>query len=509
MAETARGHQETPTGHPRRWRILAAVCAALLVIVLDNTVVNLALPSIAAAFGASTAQQQAVVDAYVVVFAGLLIAAGAAADRYGRRRAMVAGLVVLGMASAAAAAAGSVWWLVAMRAAMGVGAALVMPATLAVIVQVFPAHERPRAFAAWAAVAAVAMATGPVLGGLLVAVWSWAGVFLINVPVAAAAVAAILRLVPESRDPARSPVEPAGALLATVGMAALVTAVIAVGGHGSAAPVVLGCAAVAVVALTAFVRGQSRSAAPLVDFSLYRDRGFAGGSAAAALLTLGTGSALFVIGQYLQLVLGHTPLEAGVAVVPLAAGTVLGSAAGGRAPERIGARAAIVLGLAATSAGFVLLAAPGPDGPYAVVAAGLLLAGAGTGFAGPATTSTVLGAVPPDRAGMGSALNDTHQQLGIALGVAALGGLLSAAYRAGLPASAPAEVQASPAGALAHAAGGPGRAELAEAARIAFTGAQSLTMLAAAGCAAAGAITALLVLPPRTADTPGTAPPTG
>ncbi|WP_245928858.1 MFS transporter [Murinocardiopsis flavida] len=486
--------EDRAQGHPRRWLILVAICAALLVIVVDNTVLNVALPSIAAAFGASTAEQQAVVDAYVVVFAGLLIAAGAAADRYGRRRAMLAGLVLLGAASAAAAVAWSVWWLVAMRALMGVGAALVMPATLAVLMQVFPDRERPRALAVWAAVASVAMAAGPVLGGFLVAAWSWAGVFLINVPVVAAAVAAIVRLVPGSRDPHARPVDPLSAAMVTVGMVALTTAVIVMGEHGPTAPAVAIGFAAAAAALAVFARRQARSVAPMVDLSLYRDRRFAGGSAAVALLTVGTGSALFVLTQHLQLVLGYSPLEAGVGVMPLAAGTVLGSIAGGRAPERMGHRAPIVLGFTATAAGFVLLAALTPTSPYLLVAAGLLLAGCGTGFAGPAATSTVLGAVPTERAGMGSALNDTHQQFGIAMGVAVMGSLLAAVYRTGLPDAVPHRVAGSLAATLDYAAERAGGADTAAAARAAFTAAQTATMLTAAGCALAGAVIAGLVL---------------
>ncbi|MFG3253893.1 MFS transporter [Streptomyces sp. NPDC048172] len=474
-----------PEGHPRRRAILAALCAALLVIVLDNTVLNVALPDLAEDFGASTGTLQAVIDAYAVVFAGLLIAAGAASDRYGRRRALLTGLAVLGLASAAAALATSAWWLIAMRALMGVGAALVMPATLAILVQVFPERERPRAFAVWAAVAAVAMAAGPVLGGALVAAWSWAGVFLLNVPVVLAAALAVARLVPESRDPRARPVDPASAALVTAGMVALTGAVI-VAGHGGTGVPAAGLA-VAVLALVAFVRRQRRAAAPVVEFALYRDRRFAGGSAAAALLTLGTGSALFVLTQYLQLVRGHSALEAGAAVVPLALGTVLGSALGGRAPARIGARATIVLGFTATAAGFLLLAALTPTSPYALAAAGLLLQGAGTGFSSPATTATVLGAVPRERAGMGSALNDTHQQLGIALGVALLGSLLAAAYRAGLPDAVPEGARGSLAATLR--AGG-----FTDAAKDAFVTAQSVTMLTAAGCALAGAVVAGAVL---------------
>ncbi|WP_017595961.1 MFS transporter [Nocardiopsis potens] len=491
----AAAEPEAP-GHPRRWWILAALCAALLLVVVDNTVLSVALPPIAAEFRAGTAVLQAVVDAYVVVFAGLLVAAGAACDRYGRRRTAAAGLALFAAASAAAALAPSAGWLVAGRALMGVGAALVMPSTLAVLVQVFPSAERPRAFAVWTAVAAVAMAAGPVLGGFLVAAWSWSGVFWINVPLALGALAAVLALVPESSDPDAGPVDAPSALLATLGMGGAVLAVLLLGEPDPRWPGVGAGAAAGLLGLAGFAARQRRTRRPLVDFSLYRDRRFAGASAAAALLTLGTGSALFVLTQYLQFVLGFDALQAGAALAPLAAGTVAGSAAGGRAPGRIGARWSIAAGFLAVACGFAVLAVLAPGGGYPPVAAGLAVLGLGTGFSGPAVTATVLAAVPPHRAGMGSALNDTHQQLGIAVGVAVLGGLLTAAYRAGLPAGVPAGAEASPAAAFAHAAAR-SDAALAEAAGAAFTAAQSTTMLTAAGCAAAGALTAVLALRPR------------
>ncbi|GAA4867658.1 MFS transporter [Saccharopolyspora cebuensis] len=472
-------------GHPRRWSILVALCAALLLVVVENTVLSVALPAIGRAFGSSTALLQGVVDAYVVVFAGLLVAAGAAADRYGHRRAALAGLLLFGLASVAAALAWSAWWLLLARALMGAGAALVMPSTLAVLVHVFPAEERPKAFAVWTAVASVAMALGPVLGGALVQAWSWSGIFLINVPLVAAALAGVARLVPEFRAPAAHRLDPVAAGLVILGTGALITALIIAGERGWESPAAPGALAVAVAALGWFAHRQRRDGAPMIDFALYRDRRFAGASAAAALLTLGTGSVLFVLTQYLQLVRGHSALAAGIAVIPLAAGTVLGSAVGGRAPGRIGARAAIALGFAVAAAGFTVLAALTPTSPYPVLACGLLLAGAGTGFAGPATTSTVLGSVPPARAGLGSALNDTHQQLGFALGVAALGGLFAARYRAGSPA---------PDRPLADALADPA---LSGPARTAFTSAQSATMLAAALCALAGAAVALAVLRAR------------
>ncbi|GAA3367423.1 hypothetical protein GCM10017744_079490 [Streptomyces antimycoticus] len=272
------------------------------------------------AFEASTGRLQAVIDAYVVVFAGLLITAGVVSDRYGRRRTVVAGLLVFGVASALAAAAPSVEWLIAMRALMGVGAALVMPATLAVLVAVFPEKERPRAFAVWSAVASVGMAAGPLLGGALVDVWSWAGVFLINVPVVTVALVGIVRLVPETRAGDGRGLDLLGTVLVTAGMTGLVWALIEAPAYGYTSPAVLGGALVAVVALVAFGVRQTRSAVPMVDLRLYRDRRFSGASFAVAVMTVATGSTLFILSQYLQLVLGYSAFETGLAAIPLAAG---------------------------------------------------------------------------------------------------------------------------------------------------------------------------------------------
>lgn len=489
-------------GHPRRWAILGAVCAALLVTVVDNTVLNVALPTVAEAFGASTGELQAVLDAYAVVFSGLLITAGAVADRWGQRRAMVTGLVVLGVASAMATLAWTVWWLVAMRALMGLGAALVMPATLALLVHVFPAHERPRAFAVWGAVASAAMAVGPALGGALVALSSWAGAFWVNVPVVLVAVTAVLRLVPESRPARPRPVDPLSTALIAVGMVALTLAVILTGEIGVLRLPVLAGVALAALTLAAFVRRQRRLPDPMVDLALYRERRFSGGSAAVTLIAVGNGSTLFILTQYLQLVRGMTPLQAGLACSPLAAGIVVGSYAGGRAPARIGLRRSIVAGFSATAAGFAGLGLLTPDSPYAIVAVGLVVVGLGNGFAGPASTSTILGAVPPGRAGMGSALNDTHQQFGVAFGVALIGSLLATVYRAGLP---PIPATGSLPETLRYAAAH-GTPALADTARTAFTTAQTVCMLSAAACVLLGVTAAAVLLRPDVPRSPAAAP---
>lgn len=481
------GTDAAEEGHPRRWWILVAICAALLIIVVDNTVLSVALPAIAEAFGAGTATLQAIIDAYVVVFAGLLVAAGVAADRFGRKRVLMIGLLIFAVSSALAGLAATATMLIAARAVMGIGAALVMPATLAVLVQVFPERERPRAFAAWAAVAAVAMAAGPALGGLLVELWSWAGVFWINVPLALAAVAVVAALTPEARDLQASRLDAVSAALVTLGTGGLVLTVLVLGESGPPL-VALGAGLTAALGLGWFARRQLHLPDPLVDFALYRDPRFAGGSAAATILTLGTGSALFVLTQYLQLVRGHTALTAGAALAPLAIGIVIGSTAGGRAPYRIGLRACIVAGFASVTAGFAFLTALGPASTFLHVGVGLALLGLGTGFSSPSVTSVVLGAVPHHRAGMGSALHDTHQQLGIALGVAVIGALLTTIYRGGLRARTGVD-DGSLATTLLR-----DDPELARAGTAAFLTAQSTTMLVAAGCAATGAVVAALAL---------------
>ncbi|MFJ4684784.1 MFS transporter [Streptomyces sp. NPDC088789] len=470
---------------PRRWVILAAVCVALMVIVVDNTVLHVALPTIEDDLGAGPAQLQATVNSYVVVFAGLLVAAGLITDRYGRRRAVVIGLGILVLTSVVAACAPSAPWLIGARTVMGVGAALVMPGTLAILVHTFDAEERVKAFAVWSAVGSAAMAAGPLVGGVLVDRWGWPGIFVINAVLAALAIVLIVRLVPESRDRQHRAVDGAGAAAMTLAMGSFVAAIILAPDHGPLSPQVLGALCLTLLGAAVFGIRQRGAASPMIDTGLYRDRTFVGASAAVAVLAIGTGSVLFVLTQHLQHVKGYSPVEAGLAIVPLAAGVVLGSPIGARLPARIGARWAIVTGFLVTAAGFVVLALLTPTSGYALVATGLFLAGAGSGLASPAVHSTVLGAVPPDRAGMGSALNDTHQQLGIALGVAVLGSVVTTAYHR----FADPELGVRPGTSLGNTLSGlsPDHGRLIDAAHTAFTRSQSLAMLICAAFALLGA----------------------
>ncbi|MER7011502.1 MFS transporter [Saccharopolyspora sp. NPDC000359] len=486
---------ETSADDLRRWGILAAVCVALAVIVVDNTILNVAIPTIEDELGASTAQLQAVVNSYVVVFAGLLVAAGLVADRYGRRLAVLAGLGVLAGASALAAFASTAWFLVAARAVMGVGAALVMPGTLAILVHAFAPGERVKAFAAWSAVGSAAMAIGPLVGGLLVEEWGWPGIFLVNAVLAVVAMVLISWLVPESRDRLGRAVDLVGAVASTVAMGAFVAAIILVPDLGLASPVVLATVVLAVLAAAAFWLRQRRAATPMVDLGLYRDRRFAGASAAVAVLAIGTGSVLFVLTQHLQHVLDRSPLQAGLAVVPLAVGVVGASPVGARMPGWFGHRRSIATGFTVTASGFAVLAVLTPTSSDVVLVGGLFLAGAGSGLASPAVHATVLGAVPPDRAGMGSALNDTHQQLGIALGVALIGSVVAVGYRWFAPAELNVHVGSSLASTLAGL--GPEQHDLVRAAHLAFTQAQSIAMLLCAAFAITGAVIAWCVLEPE------------
>lgn len=479
---------------PRRWVILGAVCVALTVIVVDNTVLNVAIPTMQDDLGTSPAELQAIINSYVVVFAGLLVAAGLIADRYGRRLAVIIGLGILAAASVAAALATTALWLIAARTLMGIGAALVMPGTLAILVHVFDPGERVKAFAAWSAVGSAAMAVGPLLGGVLVEKWGWPGIFVINAVMATAAVGMIAWLVPESRDRQNRSIDLLGAVAITVAMGSFVGAIILVPDHGPLSLIVLTALALAVVCAVVFWIRQQRARSPMIELSLYRNRRFAGASAAVAVLAIATGSVLFVLTQHLQYVLDYTPMQAGLAIVPLAIGVVGASPIGARLPERVGYRRSIIAGFTVTAAGFAVLATLTPTSGYVVVAAGLFLAGAGSGLASPAVHTTVLGAVPPDRAGMGSALNDTHQQLGIALGVALIGSIVAAGYRHFAPSTLNVPAGSSLGSSLNDLT--PGEQHLIDSAHLAFTQAQSVAMLICTAFAITGALLAWRVLPP-------------
>lgn len=418
-------------GHPQRWIVLGVICLAQLTVLLDNTVLNVAIPSLTRELDASTADIQWMINAYSLVQSGLLLTAGSAADRYGRKKMLIAGLVLFGAGSLIAGLAQSTGQLIAARAGMGVGGALLITTTLAVVMQIFAPEEQPRAIGIWAAVNALGFATGPLLGGFMLNHFWWGAIFLINLPVAALALVAAIALVPESKNPRGDRPDLLGALLSTVGMAALVYAIISGPAHGWTSGRVLLTTAVAVVVLGAFAYWENRVPYPMLDLDFFRDRRFTGAVTGVVLITFGMAGSLFLLTQHLQFVLGYGPLEAGLRTAPLALAIVALNFSGLAAKwtARLGAPLAIGLGMVLMSAGLVSIAVLAAGG-YAGTLLGLVLIGAGAALANPAMAHAIMSAIPPEKAGVGAGVNGTLGEFGNGLGVAVLGAVLSSRFAA-------------------------------------------------------------------------------
>jgi EmrB/QacA subfamily drug resistance transporter len=418
-------------GHPQRWIVLGVICLAQLTVLIDNTVLNVAIPSLTRELDASTADIQWMINAYSLVQSGLLLTAGSAADRYGRKKMLIAGLVLFGVGSLVAGLAQSTGQLIAARAGMGVGGALLITTTLAVVMQIFTPEEQPKAIGIWAAVNALGFATGPLLGGFMLNHFWWGAIFLINLPVAALALVAAVALVPESKNPRGDRPDLLGALLSTIGMAALVYAIISGPAHGWTSGRVLLTGAVAVAVLAAFAYWESRVPYPMLDLDFFRDRRFTGAVTGVVLITFGMAGSLFLLTQHLQFVLGYGPLEAGVRTAPLALVIVALNFSGLAAKwtARLGAPRAIALGMMLMSAGLVSIASLATGG-YAGTLVGLVLIGAGAAIANPAMAHAIMSAIPPEKAGVGAGVNGTLGEFGNGLGVAVLGAVLSSRFAA-------------------------------------------------------------------------------
>jgi EmrB/QacA subfamily drug resistance transporter len=485
-----------PSPDPRRWLILGVLCLSLLVVVVDNTVLNVAIPSLIRQLHASSSDIQWILDAYIVVFAGLLLTAGGLSDRYGRRRGLLIGIILFGGASLPAAFAGSPGQLIAARALMGAGAAFLMPGTLSILTTVFDDKERKKAIAIWSSVLMVGALGGPLAGGLLLQHFWWGSVFLLNVPIAALGVLATVLIIPESRGPAGRPDLP-GALLSTAGMTGLVWGVISSARVGWSSPETIGGFVVAVIALTALVLWERHTPEPMLPIALFRERNFSGASLSIVLLSFAAGGLLLALTQYLQFVLGYGPMRAGAAFIPLLITVVAFNGVGVMIDKRFGARVALAAGLLFMAAGFGVLATISPGDGYPKLVIALVVMGVGNGLAGPAAYGTLLGALPPERAGVGSAVNDTVQQVGQALSVAILGSVLTAAYSAGMPdgVSGPARHSVGDALALAAARGD---TALASTAKAAFVNAMADISIVGVIGGIAAAIVAFSMLRART-----------
>jgi EmrB/QacA subfamily drug resistance transporter len=494
---------------PRRWWTLGILSLSLVVISLDNTILNVALPAMDRDLGASASQLQWIVDAYMLVFAGLLLTAGSIGDRFGRKRVLIAGLAIFGGASGAAAFVSDPTALIALRALMGVGGAAIMPSTLSIITNVFDDEERPKAIGIWAAVASLGIVIGPVTGGALVEHVSWHWVFLVNVPLVAAALLAGHKLVPESRDPAAPRLDLAGAALSITGLTALVWAIIEAPDRGWTDGAILGAFAVAAVVLSGFAWWERRTTHPMLDLRYFADARFSASSAAISLAFFALFGSMFAMTQYLQIVLGRAPLSAGLWTMPLAVGMMASAPHAARLAARAGAKPVVAIGMAVLAGGLAWLSRAGVDWGFWAIAGPQLAMGVGIGLAMAPATDAIMGSLPLEHASVGSAVNDTNRIVGGALGVAILGSLLSSGYRGamddatqGLPASAAHAAHDSVGGAAAVAdrIGGPAGQALHAAASTAFVDALSTTALVASGVTLAAAVVALLWLPSRAAE---------
>lgn len=423
--------------HQRRWWALGVLSFGLFMASLDNTILNVALPTLARELQASTDELQWTVDAYQVTYAGLLLVAGALVDRWGRSRTFLVGTAVFGAASLLAGLVSATGPLIWARALMGVGAALLAPSTLALVSALFnSSRERTIAFAIWSTANGAGGAAGPLLSGLLLERFSWGSIFLINVPIAVAIIGVGALVLPHTR-PKRVPggVDAAGALLSTAALGLICWAVISAPGLGITAPLVLGATITGISLLAAFIYWESRAGNPLLRLSLFRNRRFAVAVSVSGLVTAGGAGALFVLTQYLQFALGFTPLQTGLRVLPIAAAMLVGAVAAPRLIEGLRLKITVLIGLVCVVAGFAWMATTGTTSTFAHLLPGALGFGLGAGLLVPAATQAVMDSLPTDATGAGSATNTALMQVGSALGVAVIGSLLAARYRHALTSS--------------------------------------------------------------------------
>jgi len=495
-----------PDGHPRRKQILLVLCLSLLAGVIDNTVLNTALPTLARVLHAGTSSLQWIVDAYTLCFAALLIPAGALGDRYGRRLSLIGGLSVFALGSLAAALAPSAGVLIADRVLMGFGAAFVMPATLSILNAVFPPRERAQAIAAWSAVAGVGVIIGPTLGGLLLAHFWWGSVFLVNVPIVAVALAGVLWVVPETAEPGRRPLDAVGTVLVGGALVAIVDAIIEAPTRGWTGLETLAETAMGLAALAIFVGWELRVEHPLIDLRVFSSRAFSAASGSITVTFFALFGSLFVFTQYLQLVHGYSPLSAGVRALPFAFATGVLSPLSPALAKRLGNRALVSAGLALMGLGLLDLSTAGVDTGYPALALAVAIMGAGMGLVMAPASSTIMTTVPAHQASAGSAVNDTIREVGGTLGVAIVGSIAAAVYRSRLSSKlaahhAPGFVVHIATGSIAAAdavgksIGGARGGEIVQAAHEAFTSAMALGMRVAGGIAIAGAVGAFAVIP--------------
>jgi EmrB/QacA subfamily drug resistance transporter len=418
-----------PAVHEHRWITLGVLCLSLLIIVMDNTILNVAIPSLMTDLGATNSQIQWIVDSYVLVFAGLLLTTGSLSDRFGRKGALQFGIVLFGFGSAAAALSTTANQLIATRAFMGIGGALIMPATLSILTNVFrDPRERGRAIAIWAGFSGLGVAIGPMMGGFLLEHFSWHSVFWINIPIGIAALVLGIRYVPTSRDSKQRPLDPIGAVLSMAALASLLFGIIEGPAKGWSHDTVLAAFAVAVVTGIGFVYWELHTEHPMLQMSVFQNARFTAASMTITLTFFALFGSLFLMTQYWQLVHGYSPLQAGIRLLPHAATMMIVAPLSARLVERAGTKRVVLTGLTLIATGLLLLSTIAPDTPYVVVISYFVIMASGMGMTMAPATESVMGSLPRDMAGVGSAINDTTRQVGGALGVAIIGSVVSSIY---------------------------------------------------------------------------------
>jgi EmrB/QacA subfamily drug resistance transporter len=498
-----------PQPYARRWQALGVLGLSLLVITMGNTILNVGLPTIRQELDATSSQLQWIVDSYLLVFAGLLLAAGSLGDRFGRKRALMAGLVTFGVGSTFAALSDTSSALIASRALMGLGAAGIMPTTLSILTNMFPANERPKAIAIWAAVSGLGIAVGPISGGFLIEHFAWNSIFLINLPVVAVGLAGTMVLVPNSRDPEAARIDLPGTVLSIAGLSAIVWGLIEAPERGWGEPMILTAFAAGAAVMAAFVAWERHTDHPMLDVSVFRNLRFSAASISITFVFFALMGVMYFLTTYLQSVLGYSALEAGVRMLPIAAGMILASKVSVSLTRRFGTKCSVASGLATVAGALAMIGMFDEHTSGFQIAMALGTLGQGMGLAMSPATDAIMGALPRAKAGVGSAMNDVVRELGGTLGVAVLGSILTSTYRSGMDSA----ISGLPAGAASAAGdsvgaahevaahvGGGGGAKLVSAANGAFVDAMTTTATLAAGAAVIGALIALAFLPSRAAS---------
>jgi EmrB/QacA subfamily drug resistance transporter len=493
--------------HNRRWATLAVLCLSLLVIVVDSSIVNVALPTMVRQLHASTASLQWVADAYTLAMAGLLLSLGSLGDRIGRHRTLAGGLIVFGLGSALAGLSGTATELIASRVVMGIGAAAIMPATLSILTNVFttPA-ERAKAIAIWSAISGLGVAIGPTLGGWLLEHFAWGSIFSVNLPIVAVALVVGRLVIPPSRNPQPHALDPVGLVTSVVGVVAVVYAIIEAPTYGWLSARTVGLAVAGVAVLAAWVVFELRSSHPMVDLRVFRNARFSAASFSVTMIFLALFGWLFLFTQQMQFVLGYDTLQAGIRALPFAITIGAISQPAARLAARIGTKTVVAAGLGLMGVGFGLMATSTIHTGYSFLLPASVIVAAGMGLAMAPATESIMGSLPPAQAGVGSAVNDTTRSLGGSLGVAVMGSVASSVFVSRMrpalvdvPGNVAAQAKSSLGAAIAvgHHAPATVGAGLISAARHAFITGSDQAMIIAMAAALLGSLVAVRFLPAR------------